>query len=64
MSRRYKCAHIFDIECGFGGYAVCGEEVVDGCPEELAVDEEFERYRLFGFEKTVYECRELVTAKF
>lgn len=41
VMRRDECLDVFDIEGAFGTNAVLCEEIVQRCPEELAIDQEF-----------------------
>lgn len=64
MWRRNESAHVFDIQRRLGGHSIGGEEVIDGCAQELAIDEELEGDRTIGLEQAVDKSRELISAQF
>ena len=60
VERRDERTCVFDVQRGFSRDAILSEEFVDGGPQELAIDEDVERYWLVvGSEEAVYERREL-----
>lgn len=61
MQWRNQGFHIFDIESRFRGDAILCEKFIERRPEELAIDEEFQRDRFLGFQQPVDQCGELVT---
>lgn len=63
MQGRDQGAGVLNIECRFSGDTVRGEEIFDGGAEELAVDEELKRDRLFGVQEGVYEFGEVDAAE-
>lgn len=62
MQRWDQGFDVFNVECRLGGNAILCEELVKGCPQKLAIDEEFQGDGLLCVQETVDEGRQLVAS--
>lgn len=49
--------HILNTESRLSTDSILSEELIQGSPQKLAIDEEFEGNRLLSFEQPIHESR-------